>query len=258
MGGSLGVIHLNTIPHTGTHFIRFLLELHPTINFWLGQLQRVDEQSLMNWHLYCKYGIISEDELFRKMNDHHERHVPWTLKIAEKFSFAIPEKIANPVLFFHTHLINAEATWFWYSEPKTIVTMRDPLLTIISHLRTFRNAPFIARVVIQSYIHLFREALDRCFVFCIDLFERDKSRAYELFQFLKIDPTLDMQTYIDLWPRLNFTRAGDNRELIDAKLLLQRKNKIHSVLKPWAKQLQEFNLQPMFEKLGYTDLAWFN
>lgn len=249
-------IYLVTPQHTGTHFLRLLLELHPQISFWKCGRTVVDGLPLGKWHKRHADGEISFGELLR-LGVRCEADLPeWTRQEIAKLGLTIPDKHVEFDLVQH----HALRTTPWYPSLPTVVAIRDPLLAIISGLR--RTGPEAAESIIAGFSFLAGKQ-DECFFFCVDRWASERQRALDLFAYLGLEPTQEIYDYLALWPAPN--AADEHQDLIEdkatelaeARRLAIEEHAVHPIVASWAERLRRARLQPFFESLGYMELAWF-
>ena len=249
-------IYLCTPLHSGTHFLRVLLELHPQVSFWKCGRTQVAGKSLGEWHKLHHEGSISFGELLR-LGVRCEPDLPeWTRQEVAKLGLSIPEKHVEFDLV-HKHALH---TTPWYPSLPTVVSVRDPLLAVISALRRSGTESAEAIVAGMSFLATKR---DECFLFCVDQWQSHRQRALELLSYLALEPTQEIYDYIARWPSPNAAEAHEHRiqdksaALSEARRLALEEKQIHPIVAMWARRLQQAGLQEFFESLGYSDLAWF-
>ena len=97
-------IYLCTPQHTGTHFLRVLLELHPKISFWKCDRTQVNGRPLREWHQLHREGQISYRELVA-LGVRTPADLPeWTKQEAAKLRITIPPKQIE------SHLVHSHAS----------------------------------------------------------------------------------------------------------------------------------------------------
>lgn len=250
-------IYLCTPQHTGTHFVRFLLELHPHVSFWKCGRTMVGQQNMADWQLLCQLGHTTPEK-FSALVEHAPSDFPeWTRSEAKRLGIQIPEKLRTRSLF-HSHLNGHKR--FWYAGVPTIVTIRDPLLSVISALR--RGSVEGANGVIGGFRFLNRLSADACFWFLTDLWAGDREKAFGVLDFLGLERTGEIDQFVRQWPALNSTSDGrfaqtDRPDLAEARRWALEERRIHPAVEWWAHQIQDAGLQLLFQRLGYRDLAWF-
>ncbi|MBI2477354.1 MAG: hypothetical protein HYV60_01490, partial [Planctomycetia bacterium] len=180
----------------------------------------------------------------------------WTRQEAAKLRITIPAKQIESHLV-HSH---ATGTTYWYPSLPTVVSIRDPLLAIISSLR--RGGTDAAENILAGFRFL-SSGQDDCFFFCVDQWQTHRERALELLSYLDLEPTQEMYDYLACWPSPNAAEAHEHLivdkspELAEARRLALQNGQVHSVMEPWAERLRAAGLQGFCESLGYSDLAWF-
>jgi len=250
-------IYLCTPQHTGTHFVRFLLELHPRVAFWTCGRTVVDGWSMTDWQVLCQLGRITFGQL-SSLAERAPSDLPgWTYAQAAQLELKIPEKHA-PRPLLHSHL-NSDKQ-HWHAEVQTVVTVRDPLVSVISALR--RGSPEDALGIVKAFGFLSGLDTDACFWFCTDLWQNDRKKALGVLEHVGLPVTPEIEGFVSRWPALNVTLDGnfdntDRLELIEARRWAIEERQVHPAVDWWARQIRETNVQPQLERLGYRDLAWF-
>ena len=175
-------IYLCTPRHTGTHFLRVLLELHSKVSYWKCGRTEIDGRTMDQWHELHRTGAISFRELLR-LGVRCPADLPaWTEQEVKKLGLRIPEK------HIEYDLVQAHAlrTTPWYPSLRTVVAVRDPLLAIISGLR--RQGEDWAEDILAG-IQFLADKQDECFSFCVDQWQEHPGRALELLAYLDLEPT---------------------------------------------------------------------
>ncbi len=249
-------IYLCTPQHTGTHFVRLLLELHPKISFWKCGRTEIDGRAMRQWQKLHNDGAISFRELLR-MGVRCQADLPeWTKREARELGIEIPEKHVEYDLV-HSH---ATTTTYWYPMVPTVVTIRDPLPAVISALR--RGDPDPGEGIIAGIRHV-ADKQDECFCFCVDLWEGRRKLALGLFAYLGLTVTQEIHEYLSLWPSQNSAERHEHLildksdDLAEARRWAIERKAVHPAVASWAGRIRQAGLQPFYERLGYTDLAWF-
>ncbi|MCA9141764.1 MAG: FkbM family methyltransferase [Planctomycetales bacterium] len=249
-------IYLCTPQHTGTHFLRILLELHPKVSFWRCGRTIVEGRPLGEWHKLYLDGAISLRELLR-LGVRSEPDLPeWTRQEVAKLGLSLPDKRVEYDLI-QKHALR---TVPWYPSLPTVVSVRDPLLAIISGLR--RKGPEVAEGIVAGVTFLATKR-DECFMFCVDQWKQHRERALDLMSYLDLEPTQEIYDYIAKWPSPNSSETHQHlilnasSELAEARRLALEDRQVHPIVEPWAQRLRQAGLQEFYESLGYADLAWF-
>ena len=249
-------IYLCTPRHTGTHFLRVLLELHPKVSFWKCGRTEIDGRTMNQWHQLHREGAISFRELLR-LGVRCQSDLPaWTEQEVKRLGLRIPDKQVEYDLI-QAHALQDTP---WYPSLPTVVTVRDPLLAIISGLR--REGEEGAESIFAG-IRFLADKHNECFFFCVDQWQNHRERALALLAYLDLEPTQEIYDYIARWPSPNAAEThehliqNDSPELAEARRLALDERRVHPVVELWAERLQEAGLQPYYESLGYKDLAWF-
>jgi FkbM family methyltransferase len=249
-------IYLCTPRHTGTHFLRVLLELHPKVSFWKCGRTEVDGCSMNEWHQLHQKGSITFRELLRLGTRCNADLPAWTAQEVAKLGLQLPTKHVEYDLVQAHALDNTP----WYPTLPTVVTVRDPLLAIISGLR--RDGNDRAESILAG-VKFLANKQGECFYFCVDQWHRHRERALELMSYLDLEPTQEIYDYIAQWPSPNAAEAhehliqDDSEELAEARRLALEDRQVHHVVETWAQRLREAGLQAFYESLGYSELAWF-
>ncbi|MBC8356994.1 MAG: FkbM family methyltransferase [Planctomycetes bacterium] len=249
-------IYLCTPRHTGTHFLRVLLELHPKVSFWKCGRTEVAGRTLSEWHRLHAEGAISLRELLR-LGTRCDSDLPaWTEQEVKKLGLRVPDKhVEHDLVQAH-----AQETTPWYPSLPTVVTVRDPLLAIISGLR--REGTDRAESIFAG-VKFLADKRKQCFLFCVDQWEQHRERALELMSYLDLEPTQEIYDYIARWPSPNAAEAHEHlmldqsSELAEARRLALEERQVHPIVESWAQRLRQAGLQEFYESLEYSDLAWF-
>ncbi len=259
----------------------------------IGMRYLMNQASLDDW----KKTILEElekrqDELSRRQSEQFG-----------EFKIAIPPKENVRYLFYHDHihqgffgrLTNSEfvVPQDRFNTIQTVVTLRDPLLSVISALRRTNEGMLNAARILKGLEYVSK--LTCCHFFCVDL---KSYQPLEIFSKLNLSPVEASGDYILLSPVINKTFSESDlkhsqrfhffshlkknesrvqstsentsvhsysppvpsdelKRLREAKDWLGKK-KLHPILKPWAKILRA---NPVFEefykRVGYQDLIWF-
>jgi len=249
-------IYLCTPRHTGTHFVRLLLELHPKISFWKCGRTQVGGRSMKEWQELHRAGAITFRKLLRVGVRCAEDLPEWSRKEARELYIEIPEKHVEYELV-HSH---ATGMTHWYPSLPTIVTIRDPLLAVISALR--RGEPDLPEDIIAGI----RNVADKdgeCFYFCVDLWEGQRDLALRLFSHLGLTATQEIHQYLSLWRTQNSAELHEHlildksEELAEARRWAMERKGVHPAVASWVEKIREARLQSFYERLGYRDLVWF-
>jgi len=249
-------IYLCTPRHTGTHFVRLLLEFHPKISFWKCGRSQVGGRSMKEWQELHRAGAISFSKLLRVGVRCAEDLPEWSKKEARELDIQIPEKHVEYDLV-HSH---AMTTTHWYPSLPTVVTIRDPLLAVISALR--RGEPELTDDIIAG-IRYVADKNGECFYFCVDLWEGRRDLALRLFSYLGVTATQEIHQYLSQWPIQNSAERHEHlildksEELAEARRWAMERKGVHPAVASWAEKIREARLQSFYERLGYTDLVWF-
>jgi hypothetical protein len=253
------VILLLTVPHTGTHFVRLLLELHPAISFWRVGSQNVQGRTLRDWEHLVSLGVLAPAALREMLRQAAPNDPTWTILQAEQQGITLPTKDPSRVLF-HAHLGVHDRPPAGF---RLVTTVRDPLLSVITSLR--RYGRFGPAGPLAGWTSLANWPREACFWFCTDLWASDgrHREALRLFEFLGLEPTAQIEQLVESWPPINATGPGNQMATVDrrfeeAKEMASRSNPaLHPVMRPWVDSLRATGIQPRLEELGYRRLAWF-
>lgn len=250
-------IYLCTPQHSGTHFVRFLLELHPEIDFWTCGRTLVERRSMHDWHVLAADGSITAEEFAAVVRRAGNDFAEWTQSEARRLGFQIPDKV-SPRPLHHAHYRTGRT--FQRPYGPTIITIRDPLLCVISALR--RGSVDTANGLIETFSFLAQLDSPDCFWFTTDLWQADRQRALGVFNFLHLQPTREVRRFVHEWPALNTTGDGrfaetDRPELAEARSLAIAFGRVHPAIEPWAERIRQAGVQSLLERLGYRDLIWF-
>lgn len=296
----LPLIFLLTPQHTGTHFVRMLLETHSRISFGVPESRRIDrslrpgyrlagngvgpegpenEGMLDEYAVRRFHGELTADQFLRcityclsqRAQTTADRTVYEELKrIAVKdfriLGLELPEK--DPAyLLFHGHCgPKYELASFADSAQKLVVTLRHPLLAVLSALRR-TNDPEVARNILCAFDLVLR--IPRAHFFCVDLAEHDTERALEVFSYLDLEPEDLARNFLEKSPHVNRTITADLKpssveerestvadprtleQLRAARQLLLEEGRIAPVLAEWWKAAQALQLPARLRSFGY-------
>jgi len=249
-------IYFCTPQHTGTHFVRLLLELHPKISFWKCGRTEIAGRSMKEWQELHDAGAISFRKLLR-IGVRCGADLPeWSRKEARELDIEIPEKHVEYDLV-HSH---AMRTTYWYPSLPTVVTVRDPLLAVISAIRRGELRP--TENIIAGIRHVAKKE-GECFCLCVDLWEGRRELALRLFSYLGVTVTQEIHEYLSLWPAQNSAERHEHlildksEELAEARRWALERKGVHPAVASWAEKIREAELQEFYERLGYKDLVWF-
>ncbi len=292
------LIFLFTPQHTGTHFLRMLLESHRNIDFCVFEDCRIPvdlrhdyvcrgegvepssdprERLLQDYVGDYYRGAITADDFFRCLDCFGANRIEASPAFTRRQLLArrriqefredlgIELEPKDPLFrLFHGHCGPAYAGRpFSGTEFRLVVTVRHPLLSIISILR---RDPDILNDFLFALEFVFQ--LD-AFFFCTDLWQNDEPRLLSVFPHLALTPGEPSIRYVRQRPVINRTLApgephpahnfryqrtmdpGLARALDDAKRLLLEENRVHDLLKPYWDELVRRGLTAHYARLGY-------
>lgn len=301
------IIFLFTPIHTGTHFVRMLLESHPAIGIAIGEDYRVDRKFRPNYVLtgngkgtvngplrqaepmlleYFKSFLRGNGDgrRFRKAMENwktisSERFWPLSNydfhleEVRREFlglGITLPPKRERFLLFRgHCH---QEYLAYDLSKLKErfhlVVTIRHPLLTILTILR--RHLPSSWESDIEDYVSALRcvFSIENAFVFCTDLWQETPDKMESLLMFLGLQNQSATKEFLSTRPYVNKTvaKADTIRDKIycfeyehppellttlsDAKRLLVE-NRLHPLLIPYWERIEHSGTLQHFERFGY-------
>jgi hypothetical protein len=292
------LVFLLTPQHTGTHFARMLLEAHPQIAFCVVESRRIDMERRAGYSLaedgdgpngrpnecmldHCVvrhfHGEISADDFvasvqyclgqrttrFSSVQDDIER-----LSRAQFRTIGITPAEKQPkFLLFHGHAgPKYENASFGNSRFKFVITLRHPLLSVISALRRTNN-PAVARSLLQAYSIVL--TIPHAFFICVDLWHSEPSRFLHVFDFLGLTPDLTCKQYAQLRPQINATvsrrddasvlqqqeySAAHDKTLDDLKVARRMllEGEIHPILHEWLRLARDLGLDVAMRRFGYV------
>ncbi len=96
------IVWLCTPQHTGTHFLRLLLELHPHLSYWKGGGSQTHHQSQVQVFRDYALGCIELSEFKRQAEVLWSGDEAWTGKQLEAVSMTVPKKDIKRTLL-HNH-----------------------------------------------------------------------------------------------------------------------------------------------------------
>jgi len=251
------MIHLNTPYHTGTYFVRFLLELHPGVRFWRHSTSSIRGKRFLEWQNQYKDGDISRAELFALLKGILPEDPDWTRQHARNLKYCLRPKLPIAHFLLKNHISFQEQ--FFYPDIPTVITIRDPLLSVLTCLRRHGRDPAVQ--VVSVFHQLATNPPENVFYFCTDLWAKDRQKAFDLFEYLGLETTLEVARCVFDWPAINTSAACQTKspkaKYEKARNMLIHDNEIHPLLRGWAKKLQKPEIQDFMESLGYRNLSWF-
>jgi hypothetical protein len=206
------LIHLLTPQHTGTHFCRILMETHPDISacVYAAMLKENDQAfKIAERYFQGQAGLGEWADFARSQLTAREQELD--IRVRADFgdlNVRVAEKTHPAYLLYHSHInrrlmkgASAESSRFTHH--KTVVTLRDPLLAIISALRRTNNGVQSAQIIVQAI--QFASAMPNAFFFCTDLWRRDSEKALSLFDYLGLKPVAEARLLLAASPTVNGT-----------------------------------------------------
>jgi hypothetical protein len=152
---------------------------------------------------------------------------------------------------------------------KLVVTLRHPLLSVISSLRRTNN-PDVARDLLHGLAIVL--SIPNAFFMCVDRWEHEPSRYVDVFGFLGLDQEELPARYVELLPRINETisrhrrpsllQEPENRHADDAMLAeLQEarqmliEGQIHPILREWQQFIHTLGIDDAMRRLRIFDVT---
>lgn len=256
-------ITIASVPHTGTTFLRLLLELHPATSGWKKANTIADRRPLGAWRLEHAAGRITYPDLCALYRRAPAGRSAFVAEQLDRLGLQLPPLPPDPVVdLVHLHLPERDTTTgrlAYHVDPApTITPLRDPLWAIASGLR--RGGPPRARQILFGFRHLAATIVPP-FYLPLDLpGTRSTGTLARLAYYLDLRPTRDMREYWLRWPRVEpigrLRRPFDTPEYVAAYQLLQL-GEVHPTLRPWARALRRAGLVDFCRRHGYLDLPWF-
>ena len=295
------LVFLLTPQHTGTHFARLLLECHSRMAFCITESRRIDQEQRPNYrlagngdgpcgppnermlddyitdHLHggstaatfvskMRYCMSQRTERFgdRTVYEHVGRAATMDLS---RLGIHLPEKQPSYLLFQGHCGPKYQQAAFDRSEFTFIVTLRHPLLAVISALR---RAPdlVVAHNILAAYDIVL--GLQRAYFLCTDLWQQQPARFLEVFPFLNLPIEDAPRQYVSLLPKVNETiprgdlppssfqeaeqEGADARGLEilrEAKELWLRQRVVHASLSDWWRRIRQLQLLERMRPFGY-------
>lgn len=295
------LIYLLTPQHTGTHFARLLLETHPQISFGIAESRRIDRQLRVDYRLFgngvgrqgpdnevmlddlaveCLEGGMTPEDFVRRVTYCRTQYSQTAGTRTMEAEFArmslrmFHELDLNPAektpryLLFHGHCGPKHAQARFQQMPfQYVVTLRHPLLSVISSLRR-TNDEHAARNILVAFDTVLR--IEKARFLCIDLPDRQASDCRRIFASLELSWEPLTERYLQLAPRINRTIETERQaspleeretlrcslemleSLREARRMLVDDGRIHPVLTPWVKLARELNLPERLRIYGYN------
>lgn len=300
LSASLPLIYLLTPQHTGTHFTRMLLETHPEIAFGVAESRRIDcglrpdyrpsgngngpagtenERMLDEFAVRCLRNELGAEEFIRRVTyclgqwSHAAPRRSFYEQLAgvARHDFALLGLELSPksprYLLFHGHAgpklagVKIDACPFRF-----VVTLRHPLLAVISALRRTAN-PQVAEDLLCAF-DLVLNISNACFL-CVDRPQSLPESVDELLCALGLTPHDATRRYLAAVPQINRTvpnsvkpssleetesSVADPQALAalrDAREQLIHEQRIHPVLKPWHERACRLRLPERLARFQY-------
>ncbi|MBN8624752.1 MAG: hypothetical protein J0M17_04600 [Planctomycetes bacterium] len=297
---SLPLIFLLTPQHTGTHFARMLLETHSLISFGIPESRRIDcdlrpdyllkgngigpdgpenermldDFAVEHFHgrMDCeaflqriRYGLSLRTQITGNRTAYEE-----LARIAVKdFRILGLELSAKSpsYLLFHGHCGPKYLAASFASAPyKFVVTLRHPLLAVISALRR-TNDPEVAHNILCGLDLVLR--IPQAHFVCVDLLDRRRDAALDVFPFLGLEPEDVTRRFVELAPPINRTIDAGQRpaaieetervgadlgaleQLRTARRMLIEEGRIAPILEPWRRVAFKLQLPARLRRFGY-------
>ncbi len=284
MNNTKTIIWLFTQPHSGTHFLRIGLELHPNVQNWVQSgYEHRGMRAIDEFYNYLDGNIMYEQFRGTICNTQlHGNDVEWSRQQLSSVGFEpVRDKITH--IPFHTHYI-----WMWDDNQyarirdekrlRIVCPLRDPLQSFLTGL--YRRNTGIKECLIQlenyRYIYdLWRDG--RCYLFPVDLYNTPPSRrsaALSMLQSVGLTADDSCIRYFDqatpinpiilhkpeFYPGMPKVSQRRQQEIMEAKDALKN-GTFHKPDFPflhfWIEKLRESKLIWLFESAGYEDLCWY-
>jgi len=288
---------IQTIPHSGTHFLRDLLELHPKIApiVWVDMGAK-ESINLLIEDIYC--GIFDLD-MVKGIISYHIKDPKKIMhtRITKEIINAGCEYDIIPIFEHLAEPFHQRKTWFRdlidrtgntsveIDKPykfKVLTTLRDPIKIMITIMLQLGSMEEGRRLEIDNTLNGFNYLLqhksDPDFYFLpVDLYQNiDKNRRIgevdRLFKFLNLDTTPEILEYAEAWSPKHVTAKHEENKVYEFDLaiiqnILEAKKKmnegekyigISELVDREVVRFSEFEeLKELYKKYGYQDLAWF-
>lgn len=257
------IILLATPQHTGTHYMRLLLELHPNIQHVKMMVCEYNNVRLARFMVRYFGQKISYDELYNSVvnAEFRDGDIEFTHNGLKSIGI-IPDAKSSPLPFIHTHI-------FWYNmndkkiysppdrplnEFDVVYTVRDPMLSFVTAFRRSPVPEITTGDILNGLKYIERYGSDG-FIYATDLPEDRADAAIKVFDFLGLPHNDKCLKYVNANNPVNVTGGKD--ELLEAKRMILEEKKVPPFLVPYVSKIRRFNLQGFFESLGYKELVWF-
>jgi hypothetical protein len=279
---SNNLIILFTPVHTGTHFVRMLLESHPAIGASIGEDYRIDRKFRPN-HILSGSGTGSKDdhkrqdepmllEFFRNMlkgngteqaflealeywqtisseeirpRKNYDYHLHEVVCRFRRLGITLAAK-REQFLLYRGHCHREYLAYDFSTLAKRsrlVTTIRNPLLSILTILR--RQEPSRWKGDVDDYLAALQciFSLENAFIFCTDLWQQMPEKMETLFLFLGLQIAPNTETYLAIRPVINKTREKSDR-YGDMNCCLKHENptQFHAMLSEAKQQLADNKL----------------
>lgn len=293
------LVFLLTPQHTGTHFARMLLESHSKVSFCVSEHWRIDAERRPGYRLTgrvtgpgrARNEVMLDDEAIRHFHGQalesdfvdsvhyclsqllgapEARTVRDEIERRSRDQFKIigmqPAAKRPRYLLFQGHSGHKyHYARFDDSRFKFVVTLRHPLLSVISSLRRTNN-PDVARDLLHGLAIAL--SIPNAFFMCVDLWEHEPSRYLDVFGFLALEQEEMPARYVELRPRINETISRDRRpsllqepdnrqaddstlaELQEARHMLLE-GRMHPMLREWEHLIHTLGINERMRRFGY-------
>jgi hypothetical protein len=218
------IVFLMTPQHTGTHFLRMLLEAHPRISPCLAAGNfpiHKEEQSAMNF-LSGRCTLQDwKDAFARRLAQIGGDKTREIEGFFGEFSIRIEPKPEPTHFLFHDHIhppyvhrgFRMEMANF--DKIKIVTAVRDPLLSVISALRRTPKGVEKSALILRGI--LFTSRLTNVFHFCTDLWTDRPEAALKVFGYLGLDVPEAARRFLKTYPVINHTQSNaPSQRFVDA------------------------------------------
>ena len=230
------IIFLLTPQHTGTHFARMLLESHSRVSYCVNESCRIDHECKPDYILTKNgvgpFGTPNERMLEECVVNHFQgtmteldfinrlryckslhsemsggRTVYEECGLASERQFALtgiaPREKHPCYQLFHGHCGSRyRGASFNKTRFKIVVTIRHPLLSVISAMRR-TDDPTVAQELLTAYELVL--AIPSAFILCVDLWQDQPHQFLEVLPFLGLNIEEATSEFVRLRPRVNET-----------------------------------------------------
>lgn len=297
------LIYLLTPFHTGTHFVRMLLESNRKINYGISESRRVPislnsaatvsgnglgagkaanerllseymvdyyakaiKQDILMQAVECSNKLVPEDLVHRRLTNQAKLAGHRQAEFWDDFGLAlgVKDEIEYELLYGHATTryrgFDANAAKF-----PVIVTVRHPILSIISSLRRKNDA-----LALYDYLYAveFTFHIKNAIFICTDLWQGQPNKFLNVFKLLGLGVDPVTEKYLALSPVVNQTIAREGvhpkhnyciekadadlcDELVVAKTAFLDDRTIKPILRPWWNAIHNRGLWKYYEALGY-------